>query len=128
MRAIISWRALLQRSWVRRAGCLPETRSSPSSPRPGTHFLAKTGPMKRDWTPESWKQKPAKHMPDYPDAAALEGVLKTLRTRPPLVSAGEARALKIRLGEVAAGRAFLLQGGDCAESFEEFTTENVMST
>ncbi|MBC7831839.1 MAG: 3-deoxy-7-phosphoheptulonate synthase class II [Hyphomicrobium sp.] len=84
--------------------------------------------MIETWTPESWRRLPAKHMPDYADAGALDGVLATLRSRPPLVSAGEARMLKSRLADVAAGRAFLLQGGDCAESFKEFTTDNVMST
>ena len=84
--------------------------------------------MAETWTPTSWRAKPAKHMPAYPDAAALDATLATLRTRPPLVSAGEARELKARLADVAAGKAFLLQGGDCAESFEEFNTDNVMST
>ena len=84
--------------------------------------------MTTNWTPASWQAKPAKHMPAYPDASALDSVLGTLRTRPPLVSAGEARTLKGLLADVAAGKAFLLQGGDCAESFKEFNTENVMST
>jgi 3-deoxy-7-phosphoheptulonate synthase len=81
------------------------------------------------WTPSSWRAKPAKHLPtDYPDAAALERVEQTLRAYPPLVFAGEARSLKARLGEVAAGRAFLLQGGDCAESFKEFSADNIRDT
>ena len=81
------------------------------------------------WTPSSWRAKPAKHLPtDYPDASALERVEQTLRAYPPLVFAGEARSLKARLGEVAAGRAFLLQGGDCAESFKEFSADNIRDT
>ena len=81
------------------------------------------------WTPSSWRAKPAKHLPtDYPDMAALEGVEKTLRAYPPLVFAGEARSLKAKLAEVSAGRAFLLQGGDCAESFKEFSADNIRDT
>jgi 3-deoxy-7-phosphoheptulonate synthase len=81
------------------------------------------------WTPSAWRAKPAKHIPDdYPDAAALARVEDTLRAYPPLVFAGEARNLKARLGEVAAGKAFLLQGGDCAESFKEFHPDNIRDT
>ena len=81
------------------------------------------------WTPSSWRAKPAKHLPtDYPDVAALDRVEQTLRAYPPLVFAGEARSLKARLGEVSAGRAFLLQGGDCAESFKEFSADNIRDT
>jgi len=82
--------------------------------------------MNENWTPSSWRSKPGKHMPDdYPDLAALTGVEQTLRGMPPLVFAGEARRLKAQLAEVAAGRAFLLQGGDCAESFKEFHADNI---
>jgi 3-deoxy-7-phosphoheptulonate synthase len=81
------------------------------------------------WTPSSWREKPAKQMPtDYPDAAALARVETELRRMPPLVFAGEARRLKSLLGDVAAGRAFLLQGGDCAESFKEFAADNIRDT
>jgi 3-deoxy-7-phosphoheptulonate synthase len=81
------------------------------------------------WTPPSWRQKPAKHVPtDYPDGAALERVEQTLRSMPPLVFAGEARRLKSLLGDVAEGKAFLLQGGDCAESFKEFHADNIRDT
>ena len=81
------------------------------------------------WTPSSWRDKPAKHIPsDYPDAAALERVEDTLRGMPPLVFAGEARRLKELLGQVAEGKAFLLQGGDCAESFKEFSANNIRDT
>jgi 3-deoxy-7-phosphoheptulonate synthase len=85
--------------------------------------------MTEHWTPASWRAKPAKHMPaDYPDAAALARAEQTLRGMPPLVFAGEARRLKSLLGEVAEGRAFLLQGGDCAESFKEFAADNIRDT
>ena len=81
------------------------------------------------WTPSSWRAKPAKHIPtDYPDPAALERAEETLRTMPPLVFAGEARRLKSLLGDVAAGKAFLLQGGDCSESFKEFSANNIRDT
>jgi 3-deoxy-7-phosphoheptulonate synthase len=65
---------------------------------------------------------------DYPDGAALERVEQTLRSMPPLVFAGEARRLKSLLGDVAQGKAFLLQGGDCAESFKEFHADNIRDT
>jgi 3-deoxy-7-phosphoheptulonate synthase len=85
--------------------------------------------MRENWTPSSWRAKPAKHIPtDYPDADALARVEQTLRTYPPLVFAGEARNLKARLAEVSAGKAFLLQGGDCAESFKEFHPDNIRDT
>jgi len=85
--------------------------------------------MTEQWTPASWRAKPAKHLPtDYPDPAALAGVEQTLRGMPPLVFAGEARRLKSLLGDVAEGRAFLLQGGDCAESFKEFAADNIRDT
>ncbi|MEQ8559465.1 MAG: 3-deoxy-7-phosphoheptulonate synthase class II [Henriciella sp.] len=81
------------------------------------------------WTPNSWREKPAKHIPeDYPDAAALADVEARLKAYPPLVFAGEVRRLKQSLGQVAAGEAFLLQGGDCAESFKEFSADNIRDT
>ena len=81
------------------------------------------------WTPSSWRAKPAKHIPaDYPDPDALTRAEAELRTMPPLVFAGEARRLKSLLGDVSAGRAFLLQGGDCSESFKEFAADNIRDT
>ncbi|MEM7766611.1 MAG: 3-deoxy-7-phosphoheptulonate synthase class II [Pseudomonadota bacterium] len=81
------------------------------------------------WTPSDWRALPAKHIPeDYPDLEALKAVEDQLKRFPPLVFAGEARRLKERLGEVATGRAFLLQGGDCAESFKEFHPDNIRDT
>ena len=85
--------------------------------------------MTEHWTPASWRSKPAKHMPtDYPDLAALTKVEQTLRGMPPLVFAGEARRLKSLLADVSEDRAFLLQGGDCAESFKEFHADNIRDT
>jgi 3-deoxy-7-phosphoheptulonate synthase len=84
--------------------------------------------MGRKWTPESWREKPIKQTPEYPDPAAVEAVVGTLRNYPPLVFAGEARRLKALLRDVAEGRAFLLQGGDCAESFAEFHPNNIRDT
>ena len=81
---------------------------------------------KAPWTPADWRALPAKHLPaDYPDSEALAGAEAELSRMPPLVFAGEARRLKASLAEAAAGRAFLLQGGDCAESFKEFSADNI---
>lgn len=78
------------------------------------------------WSPSSWRSKPAKHIPDdYPDPAKLAAVEKEISGYPPLVFAGEARRLKKHLGDVAMGKAFLMQGGDCAESFREFHPDNL---
>ncbi len=77
------------------------------------------------WQPNSWRDHPIKQVPDYPDAEKLAGVEARLAAMPPLVFAGEAQSLKRQLGEVAEGRAFLLQGGDCAESFAEFSANNI---
>ncbi len=84
--------------------------------------------MASKWTPDSWKAHEGRHLPSYPDAAALDKVTGTLTTFPPLVFAGEARALKADLAEVAAGKGFLLQGGDCAESFAEFHPNTIRDT
>jgi len=75
--------------------------------------------MAERWTPESWRRKPIQQVPDYPDAGALAAVETQLAKFPPLVFAGEARSLKRQLAQVAAGECFLLQGGDCAESFAD---------
>ncbi len=80
------------------------------------------------WTPDSWQTEQARHLPSYPDAAALGRVTGILANFPPLVFAGEARALKADLAQVAAGKGFLLQGGDCAESFAEFHPNNIRDT
>src|SRR5512134_787974 len=84
--------------------------------------------MSAKWTPESWRGKPISQVPEYPDPAKLAAVEERLRRLPPLVFAGEARHLKDMLAEVSAGRAFLLQGGDCAESFAEFRADTIRDT
>ncbi len=81
------------------------------------------------WTPDSWREKTARHIPeDYPDLDHLANVEERLRASPPLVFAGEARQLKADLAKVSRGDAFLLQGGDCAESFKEFSADNIRDT
>ena len=77
------------------------------------------------WQPKSWRDHPINQVPDYPDAEKLASVEGKLAAMPPLVFAGEAQSLKRQLGEIAEGRAFLLQGGDCAESFAEFSADNI---
>jgi len=84
--------------------------------------------MSGEWTPDSWRARPVGQQPSYPDAGALGDVVTRLRSFPPLVFAGEARRLRAQLAEVAEGRAFLLQGGDCAESFAEFHPDNIRDT
>ena len=77
------------------------------------------------WSPESWRSRPVAQVPDYPDPAALADVERQIAGFPPLVFAGEARKLKRALAKVSAGEAFLLQGGDCAESFNEHSADNI---
>ena len=82
----------------------------------------------KKWTLNSWRDYPVKHIPKYEDEKELSMVLKKVSSFPPLVFAGETRALKKSLGQVAEGKAFLLQGGDCAESFAEFHPDNIRDT
>lgn len=84
--------------------------------------------MADQWTPETWRALPIQQQPAYQDQAAKDAVENTLASYPPLVFAGEARRLRGALAEVAEGRAFLLQGGDCAESFAEFRPDNIRDT
>jgi 3-deoxy-7-phosphoheptulonate synthase len=84
--------------------------------------------MTERWTTDSWRQFPAKHIPTYPDQQALADVEAQLQSYPPLVFAGEARQLRSELADVANGKAFLLQGGDCAESFAEYHPDNIRDT
>src|SRR6266852_2733935 len=81
--------------------------------------------MPERWTRDSWRGKPILQVPDYPDPAALEAVERQLAAYPPLVFAGEARNLKEQLGRAAQGEGFLLQGGDCAESFTDPSANNI---
>ncbi|MCU0838096.1 MAG: 3-deoxy-7-phosphoheptulonate synthase class II [Rhodospirillales bacterium] len=84
--------------------------------------------MATSWSPESWRAQPICQVPDYPDAGKLAEAERELKHFPPLVFAGEARRLKRRLAQVSEGKAFLLQGGDCAESFAEFHPNNIRDT
>ncbi|MGD0192618.1 MAG: 3-deoxy-7-phosphoheptulonate synthase class II [Rhizomicrobium sp.] len=84
--------------------------------------------MAPPWSPSSWRTRPVRQVPEYPDPDALTAVETRLKTHPPLVFAGEARNLMASLAQVSAGKAFLLQGGDCAESFAEFHPDNIRDT
>ena len=82
----------------------------------------------KKWNLNSWTKFPAKHLPVYQDKKELDLVLSKIKKYPPLVFAGESRSLKKSLAEVSEGKAFLLQGGDCAESFAEFHPDNIRDT
>ncbi len=84
--------------------------------------------MDGNWTPDHWRRRPIRQQPAWPDGAALEAVEARLERMPPLVFAGEARSLRARLGDACLGRGFLLQGGDCAESFAEFHPDTIRDT
>src|SRR4051812_50015634 len=77
------------------------------------------------WSPASWREHPALHQPDWPDPLAADAARERLTAMPPLVFAGEARRLRESLAQVAAGHAFLLQAGDCAESFHDFSAGSI---
>ena len=81
-----------------------------------------------DWNKSDWRAKPRIQMPDYTDTAALNAVEAQLSKYPPLVFAGEARRLKALLADAARGEAFLLQGGDCAEAFDQFSADSIRDT
>src|SRR5690554_6515965 len=110
---------------------MPGWRSSPCRIRPALICRPRgtcAGSRKTEmttWTPDSWRAKPISQVPAYPDAVALAEAERQLATFPPLVFAGEARDLKTRLAAVARGEAFLLQGGDCAESFAEHGADHI---
>ncbi|MBZ0088789.1 MAG: 3-deoxy-7-phosphoheptulonate synthase, partial [Thermoanaerobaculia bacterium] len=79
----------------------------------------------RSWTPESWKSSPVLQQPPYADAARVEDVVRQLSRLPPLVTSWEVEGLKSQLAAAAAGEHFLLQGGDCAESFDDCTSRTI---
>lgn len=79
----------------------------------------------KNWTPDSWRPFEAKQQPEYPNMGELRDVIDTLKTMPPLVFAGECRQLQSRLAAAAKGNAFVLQGGDCAEAFSQFTANRI---
>ena len=91
-------------------------------------MLSSTPSFQASWTPASWRRRPAAQLPDYPDARALAEVEERLAHSLPLVFAGEIQTLRQQLAEVAAGRAFLLQGGDCAESFADHSEPAITDT
>ncbi len=82
----------------------------------------------KKWTPDGWREKPVLQLPTYPDQRKLKSVEQTLSDMPPLVFAGEAQRLQEHLALATQGKAFLLQGGDCAESFAEFSAEKIRNT
>jgi 3-deoxy-7-phosphoheptulonate synthase len=84
--------------------------------------------MSSTWSPDSWRARPIKQVPAYPDPQKLAAMEAKLRSYPPLVFAGEARRLRAALAQVADGKAFVLQGGDCAESFSDFTANIIRDT
>ncbi|GJT28521.1 phospho-2-dehydro-3-deoxyheptonate aldolase 1, chloroplastic-like protein [Tanacetum coccineum] len=109
----------------------PSFQKPPSSTTPSATISTTTPlttPSGTKWTVDSWRTKKALQLPEYPDQNELDSVLETLEAFPPIVFAGEARNLEERLGEAALGNAFLLQGGDCAESFKEFNANYIRDT
>ena len=94
---------------------------------PTTTPAASAAPL-RPWNPDSWRDCPIRQVPTYPDATKLQEMEARLRRYPPLVFAGEARRLKAHLALAAEGKAFVLQGGDCAESFSDFTANIIRDT
>ena len=116
---------LTRRRWmsVFRDACRAKAVSMPK----GVDVSA-TGASLKDWTPSSWRQRKALQQPMYEDEAELAEALATIQNRPPLVFAGESRDLQEKLANAAAGNAFVLFGGDCAESFKEFKADNVRDT
>ena len=108
----------------------PAGRSRPLDPResgPDSTLETPDAAAESGWDPASWRELPAAQQPDWPDPAALASVRERLSALPPLVFAGEARALLAGLGEVCEGRAFLLQAGDCAESFTDVSAPCALS-
>lgn len=109
----------------------PEQNKNPlAAPKPTTvsPVIPPTPAATEKWAVTSWKSRKALQLPEYPNAKDLESVLQTIEAFPPIVFSGEARLLEEKLGEAAMGRAFLLQGGDCAESFKEFNANNIRDT
>ena len=94
----------------------------------GDKQISATGASLKDWSPSSWRDREALQQPNYEDADELEAALTEIANRPPLVFAGEARSLQAQLANAAAGNAFVLFGGDCAESFAEFRADGVRDT
>ncbi len=104
----------------------PEATAKPSEAPRSTHHEGVI--VSAAWSPNGWRDREVRQAPEYPDVAHRDVVENQLKGYPPLVFAGEARNLTDALAEVARGRAFLLQGGDCAESFAEFHPDNIRDT
>lgn len=105
----------------------------PASPSPSAAASSNGSSTNRNavpakWSLDTWKSKKALQLPEYPNKEDLDSVLRTLDSFPPIVFAGEARSLEERIAEASMGNAFLLQGGDCAESFKEFNANNIRDT
>jgi 3-deoxy-7-phosphoheptulonate synthase len=99
--------------------------STASSDNPRSASSGGNSPAAASWSPDSWRTKPALQQPNWPDAVEYESALKQLSGFPPLVFAGESRRLTSELARVSQGKAFLLQAGDCAESFESFSADSI---
>ncbi|KAK6916141.1 DAHP synthetase, class II [Dillenia turbinata] len=106
----------------------PKSVSAVHAAEPAKNSVTPNSSIPSKWSVDSWKTMKAFQLPEYPDEKALEAVLETLKSFPPIVFAGEARSLEEKLGQAALGNAFLLQGGDCAESFKEFNANNIRDT
>jgi 3-deoxy-7-phosphoheptulonate synthase len=103
-----------------RAIAAPERAAAPSSNSNGT--------TSSSWTPTSWRNYTAHQQPEYPDRAEVDRACDEIRQYPPLIFAGEARTLQERLAKAARGEAFVLQGGDCAEAFSQFSANRIRDT
>jgi len=100
-----------------------------SSSSDAKNSITTTSPLSTTpWNINSWRTKKALQLPEYPDQEQLDEVLQTLSSFPPIVFAGEARNLEDKLAQASMGNAFLLMGGDCAESFKEFSANNIRDT
>jgi len=121
----------LQKSQLKAAGIAPRASRRPvlrcqaiaSEPR-----LAVPQPASATWKPDSWRAKPAYQQPSYPDRAEVDKACNEIRAYPPLIFAGECRNLQERLAKAAVGEAFILQGGDCAEAFTQFSANQIRDT
>ncbi|KAG6491803.1 phospho-2-dehydro-3-deoxyheptonate aldolase 2, chloroplastic-like [Zingiber officinale] len=121
-------RAARKKALIRPVSAVYAAGTTAKNPVKGKEPTAVADAKKGKWSVDSWKAKNALQLPEYPDKMELEAVLKTIEEFPPIVFAGEARHLEERLTDAAFGKAFLLVGGDCAESFKEFNGINIRDT
>ncbi|MEZ6234574.1 MAG: 3-deoxy-7-phosphoheptulonate synthase [Phycisphaerales bacterium] len=106
------------------SGATPANAATPNGKAAGNSTAP---PAATVWSPDSWRSRPAAHMPAYPDAPRLDGALRELASLPPLVTSWEIERLKALLAGAQRGERFVLQGGDCAESLDECTSEAIAS-